>query len=144
MEKAFIMIKPDGMKKRLAGECLRRLEKADLKINKIQIHQVSLKEAEKLYDHIKIRYPRIYHPLLRYIRETPVLQAVLEGKNAIEKVRRICGPTNPAKAPKGTIRGDYSTGDMAKNYARGKETRNIIHSSDSNDSAKKEIKIFFR
>ena len=144
MEKAFIMIKPDGMKKRLAGECLKRFEKSGLIIKKIQIHQVSLEEARKLYFHIKVKYPKIYLPLLKYIRETPVLQAVLEGKNATEKVRKICGPTNPAKAKKGTIRGDYSTGDMAKQYERGEETRNIIHSSDSAESAKKEIKIFFK
>ena len=103
MEKAFIMIKPDGMKKRLSGECLKRFEKAGLSIEKIQIHQVSLDEAKKLYSNIKVKYPKIYLPLLSYIRETPVLQAVLEGKNAVEKVRKICGPTNPAKAQKGTI-----------------------------------------
>ena len=143
-ERTFIIIKPDGMEKRIIGECLRRFEKAGLEIKDIKMHKIKLNEAKRFYIHVKKDYPNIYKPLLSFMTQRPIVMAILEGNNAIKKVRNICGPTDPSKASKGTIRSDFGTGSIAESYKKKKVVKNAIHASSSLKDAKFEIGMFFK
>jgi nucleoside-diphosphate kinase len=143
-ERTLIIIKPDGMEKMIVGECLRRFERAGLEIKDIKMYQISINEAKRFYSHIEKDYPNIYKPLLSFMTQRPVIMAVLEGNNAVKKVRNICGPTDPSKASKGTIRGDYGKGSMAESYKQKKVVKNAIHASSSLKDAKFEIGMFFK
>lgn len=131
MEKTFVMIKPDGVQRGLVGEILQRFERKGFKIKGLKLLQVTEELAAKHYEeHIgKPFYPE----LVEYITSGPVVAMVLEGNSVISEVRKINGATNPLEAQPGTIRGDYAQ-DISMN---------IIHGSDSPDSAQREIAIYF-
>jgi len=143
-ERTLVIIKPDGMKKRIVGECLRRFEKAGLEIKNIKMCKISIREAKRFYIHIEKDYPDIYKPLLNFMTQCPVIMAILEGNNAVKRVRNICGPTDPSKAPKGTIRGDFGEGSMAESYKQKKVVKNAIHASSALKDAEFEIGMFFK
>ena len=131
-QRSFVMIKPDGIKKNIAGECLRRFEKAGLKISAAKLILMSRWQAARLYrEH---RRKKFYSGLVRFAVSGPALVTVVQGGNAVSKIRKTIGPTDPKKAPRGTIRGDFGT----------VLPFNIVHASDSPKSAKREIPIFFR
>jgi nucleoside-diphosphate kinase len=139
-QKTLIIIKPDGMKKRLAGECLKRFEKAGLEITFLKITKLNRKFVNKFYAHLKPKLrPKLFAAITEFMSSGKVAVAVLEGRNAVARVRKICGPTNPKEAPKGTIRGDFSTDDLAVRARQNKATRNIIHASGSGKEAINEI-----
>lgn len=131
IEKTFMMIKPDGIQRGLVGKIIKRLEDRGLKISAMKMMKMSRELAERHYEEHKGK--GFYEPLLDYIISGPVLCMVLEGENAIAATRAMMGKTNPQDASPGTIRGDFAqvTG------------RNIVHGSDSSESAKREIKLFF-
>lgn len=131
IERTLIIVKPGAVMRGLIGEVLARLEKKGLKIVGLKMIWMSREKAEELYSVHKGKH--FYNELVNYITSTPVVAAVVEGDDAIQVVRRVIGPTNPKDAPPGTIRGDYGLSI----------TQNIIHASDSKESAEKEIKIFF-
>ena len=87
---------------------------------------------------------KVREGLIEYIMSGPVVAMVLEGVNAVEVVRKLVGPTEPAKAPAGTIRGDYAHMSIAYANAKGIALRNVIHASDSLDNAKREINLLFK
>jgi len=125
------MLKPDAVKRRLAGEVLGRFEKRGLKIMAAKFMVISKDLAEKHYgEHSEKPF---FKDLVDYITSGPVLATVIEGEECISLIRRMVGATNPQEADLGTIRGDYAidTG------------RNIIHASDSASSATREIALFF-
>ncbi len=130
-EKTFVMIKPDGIQRRLIGKILQRFEEAGLKIVAMKFLKVSQELAEKHYEIHKGK--PFYDSLIKYITSGPVLAIVIEGENAIERVRRMVGATNPQEAIPGTIRGDFCQ----------HIGRNIIHASDAKETAEKEIKLWF-
>jgi len=132
VERTLIIVKPGAVMRGLIGEVLSRLEKKGLKIVGLKMLWVSREKAEELYSVHKGKH--FYEELINYITSTPVVAGVVEGEDAIQVVRRIIGPTNPKEAPPGTIRGDYGLSI----------TQNIIHASDSKESAEREIKIFFQ
>jgi len=126
------MLKPDAVQRGLIGEIIQRFEKRGMKIVALKFIQIDEELAEKHYaEHAgKKFYPR----LLRYITSGPVVVAVIEALDAVQQIRKISGSTLPTEAAVGTIRADY-----------GQELPlNIIHSSDSIDSAKREIKLYFK
>ena len=130
-QRSFVMLKPDAVKRRLAGEVLGRFEKHGLKIMAAKMMIIDTDLAEKHYgEHSEKPF---FKDLVEYITSGPVLATVIEGEECITLIRRMVGATNPQKADLGTIRGDYAidTG------------RNIIHASDSSDSAVREISLFF-
>lgn len=130
-ERTLIILKPDCMEKRLMPEVLGRFFAAGLDIAACKMARLDESVLEVHYAHIagKPYYP----PLVEFMKRRPVIIAVLEGDNAIKKVRELLGPTNSQEAPKGTIRGDF-----------GENTReNIAHASDSPESAAAEIARFF-
>ena len=132
MERTLVLIKPDAMQRGLAGEILSRLERRGLRIVALRLFQMDEAMARRHYAEHEGK--PFYEGLISYITACPIIAAVFEGSGAVEVVRKTIGATNPAEAEPGTIRGDLAL-----------ETgRNLIHGSDSPQSAKREIALFFR
>ena len=131
MQKTLTIIKPDGVKKNIIGEVISRFEKSGLRIAALKKIKLSKDDAKGFYVVHKER--PFYESLTDFMSEGPVVVMVLEGVNAITKVRDIMGATNPVNAQPGTIRRDFAD-DVE---------RNIVHGSDSNESAIYEIPYFF-
>lgn len=126
------MVKPDGVQRGLVGEVIRRIEQRGLKIVALKMNTISKDLAKKHYsEHAQKPF---FNSLIDFITSGPSVSMVVEGKNAVSVMRAINGTTNPVNAATGTIRGDFAldTG------------RNIVHASDSVESAKKEISIHFK
>lgn len=141
-EKTLIIIKPDGVKKKLVGECLKRFERAGFDIIDLKVTKLKKSFVRKFYSHLKLKLrPKLFNAIVDYICSGKVVIAILERENAVEKARKICGNTNPKKAEKGTIRGDFATDDLIVRAKQNKATRNIIHASGSKEEAKKEIRM---
>lgn len=131
MERTLILIKPDAMQRGLAGEIIHRLERRGLRIVAMKLMLVSETLARRHYAEHEGK--PFFEGLIQYITSSPIIAAVFEGKNAIEAARQTMGKTNPLQAAPGTIRGDF-----------GLETgRNLVHGSDSPESAAREIGLFF-
>jgi nucleoside-diphosphate kinase len=131
MERTFVMLKPGVLQRRLAGEVLNRFERKGLKITALKMLQMDRKMIEAHY--AEQRGKDFYDKLVEYTLSGPVVAMVLEGEEAIATVRRLTGPTDIREALPGTIRGDYAT-----------RTRlNIVHASDSPESAARETALFF-
>jgi nucleoside-diphosphate kinase len=131
VEKTLSIIKPDGVRKKVIGEVLSRFEKNGFRIAALKKIALSKEEAQAFYFVHKER--PFYDSLTTFMSEGPVVVVVLEGDNVISRVREIMGATNPANAAPGTIR---------KDFAESVE-RNIVHGSDSPESAAIEIPFFF-
>lgn len=139
-EATLVIIKPDGLKKSLTGDVLSRLSKTDLKIIGAKILQVSPALAEKHYAHL--RNKPFFGELIKYITgqlhgENRVMCLIYWGKEAIRKVRKIAGATNPEEAQPTTIRGAYGRILTTGLY------ENVIHASSSVEEAEREIKLWF-
>jgi len=131
VERTLVIVKPDGVQRGLAGAITSRFERRGLRIAAMKVMQIPLDLAEQLYAVHKGK--RFYEPLLQYITSGPVVVMVLEGRDVIETVRRTMGATNPAQAAPGTIRADFAL-----------ETgRNLVHGSDSPETAAYEMPLFF-
>ena len=131
MERTLSIVKPDGVKKNLIGEVLKRFEQPGLRIAAMRMLRMSIDDAKGFYIIHKER--PFYDSLTSFISEGPVVVLVVEGDNAINKVRQIMGATNPKDAAPGTIRADFAS-DIE---------HNIVHGSDSKESAAFEIPYFF-
>lgn len=131
MEKTFVMIKPDGVQRNLVGEIMDRFEKKGLKFAAMKMMQVNEETAFQHYAEHKDK--PFFEGLLRHITSGPVISMVLEGNEVIAEVRKIVGATNPLDAEPGSIRGDFAV----------EIGRNLVHASDSPESAEKEIDLFF-
>lgn len=133
--RTLIIIKPDGVRRGLIGESIKRFENYDIKIIGLNILKIGKEKAEKLY--VAHKGKPFYNDLISYVTSSPIVVAVLEidleSENAIKLVRKIIGATNPVEAERGSIRGDYGFSI----------TQNIVHASDSKESAAYEIPIFF-
>ena len=132
MERTLSIIKPDGVRRNLVGEILRRFEAAGLRVAATRLQHLSLKEAEGFYAVHKDR--PFFGELTEFMSSGPVLVTVLEGDNAIARNREIMGATNPAEAAPGTIRADFA----------GSIGENTVHGSDAPETAAVEIAYFFR
>ncbi|OEF98706.1 nucleoside-diphosphate kinase [Desulfuribacillus alkaliarsenatis] len=131
MEKTFVMVKPDGVQRGVVGEIVNRFEKKGYKIVAAKMMQVSKDLAEEHYGQHKER--PFFGELVDFITSSPVFAMVLEGENVISSARVMMGATNPADAAPGTIRGDFAVSIGM----------NIIHGSDSPESAEREIGLWF-
>jgi len=135
VERTFLMIKPDGVLRGLIGEIIGRIERKGLKIVGLKFVWLEKRKAQNHYrEHVGKPY---YDSLVEYVSSSPSVAMVLEGRKAIEVVRSMVGATDPAEAEPGTIRGDLS-------IERRKAIFNLVHASDSAESAKKEIGLFFK
>ncbi|MEM0480907.1 MAG: nucleoside-diphosphate kinase [Candidatus Aenigmatarchaeota archaeon] len=172
MERTLVLIKPDAIERKLIGEIIKRFEQANLKIvalkmlkatrAKLAKHYVGTKEylislgnktlsnmkkeeVEKIFgslDPYKIG-KTIRNWLIEYLNNKEVVAIVLEGENAVQKVREIVGFTDPSKAAKGTIRGDFGEDSIEKANSEKRAVRNLVHASGSKEEAEKEILIWF-
>jgi len=132
MERTLILVKPDAMQRGLAGEIISRLERRGLRIAAMRLLQMDEALAARHYAEHKQK--PFYRSLVDFATSSPIIAAVFEGPNAVEIVRTTMGATDPRKSPPGSIRGDLGI------YI----TQNLIHGSDSVESAQREIGIFFK
>ena len=131
LEKTLVLIKPDAMQRRLAGEILARFERRGLEIRAARLVAVDRKLAEDHY--AEHREKPFFGELVEFITSAPTLAMVLEGESAISVVRTTMGTTNPTNADPGTIRGDLALA----------MPDNLVHGSDSAESAQREIALWF-
>ncbi|WP_261129132.1 nucleoside-diphosphate kinase [Bacillus sp. Marseille-Q3570] len=131
MEKTFLMVKPDGVQRNLIGEIVNRFERKGFKLAGAKLMQISDELAQNHYGEHKER--PFFGELVDFITSGPVFAMVWEGENVIATARNMMGKTNPSDAAPGTIRGDYAV----------QVGQNIIHGSDSPESAEREINLFF-
>ena len=130
-ESTLLIVKPDGVRRHLIGEVLRRVEEAGLTIEDLRMETITRERAEEHYG--EHRDKPFYAELVDFITGGPVVVARVTGNDAIALWRDLMGPTDPADAPPGTIRGDLAT----------IITENVVHGSDSPESADRELKLFF-
>jgi nucleoside-diphosphate kinase len=130
-EKTLVLLKPDAMKRKLAGEILRRFEDRGLEIRSARLLEVDRELADKHY--AEHRQKPFFGELVDFITSSPTLALVLEGEGAIAVVRTTMGATDPANAAPGTIRGDLALS----------MPDNLVHGSDSPESAEREIALWF-
>lgn len=131
MQRTLSIIKPDGVAKGLIGEVISVFERAGFRIAALRMKRLSLAEAQGFY-HVHKKRP-FFQELTEFMSSGPVVLMVLEGDNVIVRCRQIMGATDPAEAAEGTIR---------KRWADSKQN-NIVHGSDSEESAHFEISYFF-
>ena len=131
-ERTLILIKPDSVNRGLIGEVISRLEKKGLKIVGLKMLHMTKELSKDHYSHLMSK--PFYQDLEKFMTSYPIVALVAEGKEAVDVVRLIVGPTNATKAESGTVRGDLSNST----------SRNIIHASDTKETAEKEIKRFFK
>jgi nucleoside-diphosphate kinase len=131
-ERTLLLLKSDSLQRGLIGRILERFEVKGFKIVGLKMIKISPALAKEHYAHL-VSKP-FYPDLEKFMTENPVVAVVVEGKEAVEVIRNIVGPTNASKAPAGTIRGDFSNST----------SRNIIHASDSKETAVKEVARFFK
>ncbi|WP_028257696.1 nucleoside-diphosphate kinase [Veillonella montpellierensis] len=131
MEQTLVLIKPDGVRRRLCGEILNRYERKGLSIVAMQLMQVPRSLAEDHY--VEHKNKPFFGELVDFITSGPVLAFVLSGEHAIATVRTLNGATNPQDAVPGSIRGDYALTMDA----------NVVHASDSIEAATREIALWF-
>lgn len=132
IETTLILLKPDALEKKLVGKVLTRFEDAGVALRAMKMMQLDETILREHYAHI-IHIP-VFPALMAFMQRTPVIAMVLEGENAIAKIRELIGPTNSKAAAPGTIRGDFGEDMMV----------NVCHASDSNESAAAEIRRFFK
>ena len=130
-ERTYIMLKPDCVKRGLIGEVISRIEKKGFKIENMKMIQLDEKILREHYAHIADK--PFFPGVLDYMQSGPVVAMIVTGDNAIKGMRNLMGPTNYDEAKSGTIRGDFATSTG----------ENIIHGSDSPETAEAEIKRFF-
>lgn len=132
IQRTFVMLKPDTIQRDLVGDIISRFERRGLKIVAMKLIKIDKAMASELYSPHKGK--EYYAPLVKYVTSGPCVVCVIEGYQAIRAIRTMLGATNPVEANAGSIRGDYGL------FMR----RNVVHASDSPESAKREISIFFK
>ncbi|HEY7400941.1 MAG TPA: nucleoside-diphosphate kinase [Actinomycetota bacterium] len=131
VESTLLIVKPDGVRRGLVGEVLRRAEDKGLAVDELRMFTIDRPVAEEHYG--EHREKPFFEELVSFITGGPVVVGKLTGEQAISVWRTLMGPTNPVDAPPGTIRGDFCT----------IITENLVHGSDSAESAARELKLFF-
>ncbi|MDP9183825.1 MAG: nucleoside-diphosphate kinase [Actinomycetota bacterium] len=130
-ERTLVLVKPDGVRRGLAGEVISRLERKGLSLVAMELRNLERETAEAHYaEHAERPF---FGELVDFITGGPLVALVVEGPNAIAATRRLMGVTNPVEATPGSIRGDYAL----------EIGQNLVHGSDSPESAAREIEIFF-
>jgi nucleoside-diphosphate kinase len=130
-ERTLVLVKPDGVRRGLAGEVIRRLEQKGLTLLRMELRTLDRATAEEHYGEHRER--PFFGELVEFITGGPLVALVVEGPNAVAGVRRLMGVTNPVEATPGSLRGDYAL----------EIGQNLVHGSDSPESAAREAKLFF-
>src|ERR1700678_2995249 len=130
-QRTLILVKPDGVERSIIGDVISRIERKGLKVIALEMRTIDVETAHAHYaEHAEKSF---FGDLVDFITGSPLVALVAEGERAIEAFRALAGATDPVKATPGTIRGDFAL----------QVGQNIVHGSDSPDSAEREIKIFF-
>ena len=129
--KTFFMIKPDGVQRNLVGEIISRVEAKGFTITKIKMITISKELAEQHYGEHKDK--PFFSDLVSFITSGPVVAMQVEGENVVLQIRNLMGATNPSESTPGSIRGDLAT----------ELDKNVVHGSDSDESAERELSLFF-
>ena len=129
--KTFFMIKPDGVQRNLVGEIISRVEAKGFSITKIKMMTISKELAEQHYGEHKDK--PFFNDLVSFITSGPVVAMQVEGENVVLQIRNLMGATNPSESTPGSIRGDLAT----------ELDKNVVHGSDSGESAEGELSLFF-
>ena|SRR3990170_2213937 len=130
-QRTLILVKPDGVRRRLVGEVVRRIEAKGYDIREMKLFTIDDTLAKKHYaEHVDKPF---FQDLVSFITSGPVVAMVVEGSDAVSGMRQIMGATNPLEAAPGSIRGDFAT----------EIGENIVHGSDSPESAAREVALFF-
>ncbi len=132
MQTTLVILKPDCVARRLAGEVIARIERKGLQLVGMKLLKIPPALARRMYAVHKGK--EFYEPLVRFMTRGPVIAMAVRGKDAVDVVRKLCGPTFGPDAPPGTIRGDFG---VSKRF-------NVVHASDSPASARRELALFFR
>lgn len=132
VEQTLVIVKPEAVADKMTGKFIEEFEEKNLSLIGLRMEQLTHAEAEMFYSSHKKK--AFYPDLVKYMTSGPVVIMVLEGKDAISKVRKLIGDTDPKTAEKGTLRAKYGQSVQ----------KNAVHASDSVKSAKKEIKFFFK
>ncbi|KXT82191.1 Nucleoside diphosphate kinase [Streptococcus oralis] len=138
MEQTFFIIKPDGVKRGLVGEVLKRIERRGFKLEKLELRSAV---SEALIDqHYRDLVEKSFYPPIRqFMTSGPIIVGIISGPKVIESWRDMMGATRPEEALPGTIRGDF-----AKAAGENQAIQNVVHGSDSEESAKREIALWFK
>ena len=138
MEQTFFIIKPDGVKRGLVGEVLKRIERRGFKFEKLELRATA---SEDLIDqHYRDLVGKsFYLPIRQFMTSGPIIVGIISGPKVIESWRDMMGATRPEEALPGTIRGDF-----AKAAGENQAIQNVVHGSDSEESAKREIALWFK
>lgn len=134
MEKSLVLIKPDGIERRLAGLCLNKIEALGLELICAKVIKVSDTLARRHYNHLKDR--PFFDELINETAGKKVLAFVFAGKNAVSRIRKVVGSTNPEKSTPGTCRSCFGR-------VRNGQIENVIHASSTAKDAEREIKLWF-
>ena len=129
--KTFFMIKPDGVQRNLVGEIISRVEAKGFSITKIKMMTISKELAEQHYGEHEDK--PFFNDLVSFITSGPVVAMQVEGENVVLQIRNLMGATNPSESTPGSIRGDLAT----------ELDKNVVHGSDSDESAERELSLFF-
>ncbi|MEK6959445.1 MAG: nucleoside-diphosphate kinase [archaeon] len=145
LEQTLVLIKPDGVQRGLTGDIIKRFEGVGLKIVAMRMVWVDKEFAREHYADVGVRRgEKVLANLLSLITMGPVVAMVLEGVDAVEIVRKICGPTEPKAAQPGTIRGDYAHVSFGYSDHVNEAVRNVVHASGTKDEAKTEVSMWFK
>lgn len=131
MEKTLVILKPDAVERKLIGEIISRFEKKNFTIIQMKIMNITKSIAYEHYSHVKNE--PIFEDMISYITRGPVVALIITGNRVVENIRSMIGRTSCSESPSGTIRGDLGS----------QRYENLIHASDSSESAQTEIKRFF-
>ena len=135
MERTLVLIKPDGVRRNLVGEVIARIERKGYSVASIRLLQADRPLLEQHYaEHVGKPF---YEPLVEFMMSGPIVALIAEGNRVIEGFRSLAGATDPTVAAPGTIRGDLARDQGTK------VVQNIVHGSDSVESAEREIALFF-
>ena len=130
-ERTLVLVKPDGVARGLIGEVIGRIERKGLRVTALQMRALDAETAQTHYgEHVEKPF---FNDLVTFITSGPLVAMIVEGDRAIEAFRQLAGATDPVKAATGSIRGDFATVVQT----------NIVHGSDSPESAEREIGLFF-
>lgn len=145
IEQTLVLVKPDGVQRGLIGEIIKRFEQRGLKIVGLKLTKVEKDFAMQHYteDISKRRGDEVREMLLDYVTSGPVVAMIVQGVDAVENVRKICGGTESKSAIPGTIRGDFSHVSFGHADERKMPVKNIVHSSGNKEEAEKELALWF-
>lgn len=167
IEKTLVLIKPDGVKRKLIGEIIKRFEERGLKVLDLEmltadeatvadhyqlnnrdyiIHLGHVDTTGWSKDQIEEKYQKSYkivEDLQKFLLSGPIVKILLEGENAVALVREIVGKTDPANSPKGTVRGDLGEDSFEKSNQEGRAVYNLVHASGTLEEAEREAKLWF-